>query len=208
MTVPTPATRIVHRGDPDYPVSLYRLGAAAPARLAIRGDPALLRDSLTALFASVQLPGDALLAAYDLAVELRDAGIAVIGGFQSPAERECLDLLLRGAQPVVVCPARALAGMRITAEWARAVAEGRLALVSPFPDGPRRPTAAMSEARNRVVAALAERVVVLHATPAGRVHRLAREAIRWGVPVFCPGVAANADLLVLGAAPLPCAGAT
>jgi predicted AAA+ superfamily ATPase len=40
------------------------------------------------------------------ALALREAGIPVIGGFHAPMEKECLDLLLRGTQPVVICPAR------------------------------------------------------------------------------------------------------
>jgi hypothetical protein len=44
---------------------------------------------------------------------LRGAGIPIIGGFHSPMEKECLDLLLRGQQPIVICPARSIQGMRI-----------------------------------------------------------------------------------------------
>jgi hypothetical protein len=46
-----------------------------------------------------------VIATYDAIRELRDAGVIVAGGFHSPMEGECLDFLLCGAQPVVLCPA-------------------------------------------------------------------------------------------------------
>jgi len=32
----------------------------------------------------------------------------VISGFHTPAEKECLRILLRGAQPIIICPARSI----------------------------------------------------------------------------------------------------
>jgi hypothetical protein len=73
-----------------------------------------------------------ILDTYDLASALRDAGIPVIGGFHSPMERECLDLLLRGKQPVVVCPARSIHRMRISKLWKAPLDDGRRLIPSPF----------------------------------------------------------------------------
>ena len=73
------------------------------------GNQSILDDAdLTALFCSSRCPGDVILKMYDLARAMRDPDVPVIGGFQSPMERECLRLLLRGDQPVVVCPARGI----------------------------------------------------------------------------------------------------
>ena len=47
-------------------------------------------------------------------------------------ERECLRLLLRGNQPVVVCPARGIDNMRIPRDWRPALDDGRLLVLSPF----------------------------------------------------------------------------
>ena len=60
------------------------------------GRLSLLDEPLTALFCSQRCPGDLVLKTYDLARAMRDAGVPVIGGFQTPMERECLRLLLRG----------------------------------------------------------------------------------------------------------------
>ena len=72
----------------------------------LRGNARLLEESLTAIFCSLRRPGDLILKTYDLARIMRDAGDPVIGGFQTPMENECLRLLPRGSQPVVVCPSR------------------------------------------------------------------------------------------------------
>ena len=72
------------------------------------GNLSILDADLTALFCSGQCPGDVILKMYGLSLAMRDAGVPVIGGFQSPMEKECLRLLLRGDQPIVVCPARGI----------------------------------------------------------------------------------------------------
>src|SRR5690348_12573481 len=104
----------------------------APQAITARGDLAILQRPALALFCSIACPGDVILQTYDLARDLRDAGVTVAGGFHAPMERECLHLLLRGTQPIVVCPAR---------EWRAPLAEGRLLLLSPFGEGSRRATA-------------------------------------------------------------------
>src|SRR5579883_2805938 len=76
------------------------------------GSVTLLRSSLLALFCSIRCPGKLILETYDLARALRDASVPVISGFHTPMEKECLDLLLRGNQPVVMCPARSIEGIR------------------------------------------------------------------------------------------------
>jgi len=47
----------------------------------------------------------------------RDDGVTVISGFHTPVEKECLRILLRGSQPVIICPARSIEGMRIPPTW-------------------------------------------------------------------------------------------
>jgi predicted Rossmann fold nucleotide-binding protein DprA/Smf involved in DNA uptake len=192
---------VLGRGAPEYPAALTLLGGAAPPALAACGSVEPLRRPLLALFCSVGAPADAVLPALDCARALRDAGVEVVGGFHSPLERECLQLLLRGRRAVVVAPARALEGMRVPAAWAAPLAEGRLLVLSAAPPNRRRTTAAAAVARNRLVAALAERVLVLHATPGGRLHRLAAEALGWGKRVLCLDLPSNRHLRVLGAEP-------
>jgi hypothetical protein len=78
----------------------------------VLGDLNILDQKSLALFCSVKCPGNLILHTYDITQRLRQSGVTVIGGFHSPMEQECLRILLRGTQPVVVCPARSLSGMR------------------------------------------------------------------------------------------------
>ena len=75
------------------------------------GDVKILSTPLLGLLCSIRCPGRVIVQTYDLARTLRDAGVPVIGGFHSPMEKECLDFLLCGKQPVVVCPARSITNM-------------------------------------------------------------------------------------------------
>ena len=143
---------------------------------AARGNRGLLEHSLTAVFCSSRCPGDLILKTYDLARAMRDAGVPVIGGFQTPMEKECLRLLLRGRQPVVVCPARGIEKMRVPMEWRSGLEEGRLLVLSPFPPRHRRPNAVLSERRNDLVAGFAHQVFIAHAAPDGRTEAFAPQA--------------------------------
>ena len=165
------------------------------------GDAGLLeRAPLLGLLCSVRCPGEIILRLYDLAVALRGAEVAVVGGFHAPMEREALALLLRGRQPVVVCPARGVAGMRLPRAWREPVEQGRLLVVSPFAAGERRVTAALAERRNRYVAGLARVVFVAHAAPGGQLERLCGALLAAGQkPLLTFASDHNAGLLALGA---------
>ena len=70
--------------------------------------PSILDADLITLLCSQGCLGDVIFKMYDFARAMRDADVPVIGGFQSPMEKECLRLLLRGDQLIVVCPARGI----------------------------------------------------------------------------------------------------
>ena len=101
--------------------------------------------------------------------------MTLIGGFQSPMEKEFLDLLLRGSARVVVCPARSIENMRVPREWHTPVSEGRLLILSPFGRSHQRPTAALAAQRNDFVAALATELFIPYAAPRGKTESLARQ---------------------------------
>lgn len=183
----------------DYPLaSVACLGSAAPAAIVALGDLALLDRRPLAFFCSSRCPGSLIVQASDLAHALRDRGAAVIGGFHTPVERACLEILLGGAGPLIVCPARGMY-KTIPAKFRKPLADGRLLLLSPFSEAERRVTAGLAAVRNRCVAALADRVLFIHAAPGGRTEALAREVIGWGKPVYALAHEANAALMDLGA---------
>ncbi|SRR6266567_687933 len=160
----------INPGDPEYPRAL--LGGAQPATLYAIGNVDILRQPLTAFFCSNKCPGSAILRALDLAAELRDGNRAVISGFHTPVEKECLAILLRGKSPIVICPARSLTKLRLPATWKAALASGRLLLLSPFSDHHHRPTTENADRRNELVAALAAQVIAPHVNPGGRLDKL------------------------------------
>lgn len=162
----------------------------------------MAQGSLTALFCSSRCPGDLILQAYDAAQALRDAGIAVIGGFHTSVEADCLEILLRGTQPVVVCPARGIGRMRVKPGWREPLAEGRLLLLSPFDDAQMRITKKLAEQRNRFVVDRAAALLVVHANPGGRTEAAARRALAQSKPVLTLPSPHNAHLVTLGAQPV------
>ncbi|HYU19896.1 MAG TPA: DNA-processing protein DprA [Chloroflexota bacterium] len=187
--------------SPAYPEGLRRyLGPRAPVALTTLGSVDVLRQRMVALVCSVRCPGSVVTQTYELVRALRDAGVTLIGGFHSPMERECLDLLLRGGQPVIVCPARSIERIRPPADWKAPLANGRLLVLSPFEAGRRRASADLAQSRNELVAALADEVLIAYAEPGGKTEALARTVLGWGKPVLTPDSSYNTALIALGAA--------
>jgi predicted Rossmann fold nucleotide-binding protein DprA/Smf involved in DNA uptake len=172
------------QSDGLYPtILLARLGENAPSALSAIGKVELIANRKVALFCSKSCPGDAILETMDQAKKWRDQGRCVISGFHSPVEKECLKILLRGRQPIIICPARSLDGMRIPLEWRNGIEAGRILLLSPFGPSQHRLTAALSEQRNLMVAALADEVYFAHITTNGKASQLAEQVMRWGIPI-------------------------
>jgi predicted Rossmann fold nucleotide-binding protein DprA/Smf involved in DNA uptake len=167
--------QIIAADHPKYPSRLRQhLGADVPPELTALGNLDLLSRPMTALFCSARCPGRVILPAYDQAAKWRDEGHCVISGFHSPVEKECLCILLRGSQPIIICPARALP-KRMPQEWIQPLNNGRLLILSLFGEGERRVTAELASRRNELVAALADNVFVAHATPGGRLETSLRQ---------------------------------
>ena len=190
-------------GAPEYPTDRLKATRFAGTPISAIGDGGLLaRHQMISLFCSARCPGDLILKTYDLARSLRDGGITVIGGFHSPMEKECLDLLLRGTQPVIICPARSLDHMRLPALWKAPLAEGRLLLLSPSGEQARRPTAELARVRNELVAAIADQVFIAYADPGSKTEVFARQVLEWGKPVATLDSRENANLVAMGVKPL------
>ena len=166
----------VDSSNPNYPAALrLRKTQALFPTISIIGNPEILKRQMLGLFCSVKCPGDLILRTYDLARALRDAGVPVISGFHTPIEKDCLDLLLRGSQPVVICPARNIKNMRLGKDLKTGIGEGRVLVLSPFDVKGKRPTAQMAERRNQLVGALAAAAFVAYADPGGKTEEFSNE---------------------------------
>ncbi len=139
------------------------------------GEQALLAAPMTAFFASRQCPGTAIRAAMDWALEEARARHVVISGFHSPLEQSVLHLLLQACSPVVAVLARPIADAQLKPDWKLAIAEGRMAVVSAGIET-KRLTNALAAQRNALVAQLAKRIVIAHASTGGE---LARQSDSW-----------------------------
>jgi predicted Rossmann fold nucleotide-binding protein DprA/Smf involved in DNA uptake len=193
----------IDKSDPQYPNSLIRhLGNDAPASVTAIGNLAMLNQHKLAIFCSASCPGEVVLQTHDLIQNIQNAGVTVIGGFHSPVERDCLSVLLRGAQPIILSPARSLVKLRIRPELKEPLENGRLLFLSFFPSHRHRSDVEMASRRNRFVAAMADKVLILHAAPSSKTEQLCKELISWQKTVYTMDSEANQNLVELGLNPV------
>jgi len=190
-------------GTTYYPETIKRyLGDLATASITAIGNLRILQNKTLAFFCSVKCPGNLILKTYDLAQNLRQASVPVVGGFHSQMERECLRILLLGTQPIIICPARSITRMRLRSEYKKPLNGGRLLVLSPFTEKRHRPTVQMAFYRNQFVAALADEIFVAHAVPNSKTEQFCREVLAWRKPLYTLKSDANANLIALGAKPV------
>ncbi len=163
------------------------------------GETDLFKGELVALFCSRKCPGRVVRKSHDFADELRIRGTPVIGGFQTPVEKMVFDVLLKGSQPIVLCPARGIQRMRIPSEWSASLDEGGLLIISPFGPRQRRASVASADVRNRFVAASAARLFFLHASAGSRTLSLAEVLLTEGRDIETFDMQDNEPLMRLGA---------
>ena len=193
----------LNKNDPNYPSVLKaHLGKDAPDTITAIGNLHILRKNPTAFFCSTKCPGDLIVKTYDIAQILRDADMTVISGFHSPMERECLTILLRGAQPVIICPARSINNMRINKEYKKPLKDGQLLFLSPFDKNQQRISAKTSHYRNLFVAAMSAVIFVAHAESSSKTEELCRQILSWQKPIYTFESGYNKNLIKMGARPV------
>ena len=191
------------QGDLVYPSAWKKfLGDCHPEIITTMGNLDILNQKKLAFFCSIKCPGHLILKTYDLAQHLKEAGVTVIGGFHSPIERECLTILLRGKQPVIVCPARSIKGLRMRRGYIKPLEEGRLLFLSPFKESQRRNTVDTAMERNCFVAAVADAVFVAHASPNSKMEKFCHEVLKLGKPLYTFESEANSNLIEMGLKPI------
>ncbi len=192
--------------DPIYPKKLKDfLKTEAPETIWARGNIDLLpgidtafNGNLWALFCSKKCPGELILKTHDLAQRFKERGIPTIGGYHSPIEQECLRVLLRGVQPILLCPARSIENMRLKSAWKDAFAKERLLILSPFESRYNRQTETLANRRNAFVAALADKICIVHAAEDSKTLEFAQMIVSWDKPVFTFNTPANRALFEFG----------
>ena len=116
------------------------------------GNAAVWNLPKVGFLSSRKVPPAAVMTCYDWATEMRDKGVCVMGGFQSPLESDVLTFLLQGKQPVIWVLARKLWTPRgVPKAYRAAIEDGRLLIVSPVAQSIRRVDAQSAAVRNRFV---------------------------------------------------------
>lgn len=186
--------------DTDYPSQLARHRLVMEWKnLHGMGNRNILYNPCLGLICSVQCPGSVIIKTFDAIRELRDANVVVAGGFHSPMEKECLDFLLRGRQPVIVCPAKHVSRQRLSSGFRAALESGRLLLISPFSEKVKLTTRRSALKRNEFIAAMSAAVLVLHASPAGTTATLVQSLLGGRSPILTLDDESNSDLSESGA---------
>lgn len=202
-----PSIQSITQTDTNYPKRLKKyLKTDTPETIWARGNINLLpgqntrlNKDLWALFCSRKCPGELILKTHDLAQRFKERGIPTIGGYHSPIEQECLRVLLRGVQPILLCPARSIEKMRLKPAWKDALTDERFLILSTFESRHNRSTAALANRRNAFVAALADKICIAHAAEDSKTLEFAQMLLTWGKPVFTFETPANDALFQLGA---------
>ena len=142
------------------------------------GNIELINLPMLAFFSSAKCPASLILKAHDYAKEIRNGEMGMISGFHSPAEREVLEVLLKGKCPIVVVLGRRLENARIPEIWKVEIERGRLLAISLFKEYQKYVTKEMSLKRNDLAARIAGRVLIVHASAGGS---LQGQVERWKV---------------------------
>jgi predicted Rossmann fold nucleotide-binding protein DprA/Smf involved in DNA uptake len=194
-----PNTMLLTPTSPHFPPALQSGTLLTPCpQLWTLGNLDILTMSLLGFFCATRCPGSVILRTYDLAVALREAGVPVIGGFHTPMEKECLEVLLRGQQPVVICPARSIERLRLPMTWRQPYDQGRLLVLAPFAARQRRSTTELAEYRNRFVATLATNILVAYAGPGSRTAQFCAALVAQHRRVYTLDLPENAHLMQRG----------
>jgi len=135
------------------------------------GNKEILQLNKTAFLCSRQIPATIVLKCYDWAIEQREKGNCIISGFHSPIEKDILHYLLKGKQPIIVALARGLK-QRIEPEFIKPIEQGRLLIVSPFPNEIKRVTTDTAGIRNKFMLEMADVIVIGYLKKDGKLEKI------------------------------------
>lgn len=195
------------RSDPSFPAALA-LDLEPPATLWVRGDPAALASRRVAVIGTRRCTAYGRNVARRLGADLTEAGVTVVSGLAIGIDGAAHEGVLDAAGAPVGVVATGLDVVyprRHGALWDRVARHGLL--LTEAPPGTQ-PHPHLFPKRNRIIAALAELVVVVESSATGGSMHTVNAAIARGIdvmavpgPVGSPASEGTNRLLVDGAAP-------
>ena len=135
------------------------------------GNEEILKLRKTAFLCSRKVPASAVLKCYDWAIAQRESGTCVISGFHSTIEKDVLQYLLKGKQPIIVALARGLKE-KIEPVFEKPLVEGRLLFVTPFSNEVKRVSTQTAAVRNEIMIALADQITIGYVNKGGQLEKL------------------------------------
>lgn len=132
----------------------------------------LERVEVIGFFASSRTAPGSVLPTLDWAHEVaRRDDVTVMSGFQSPMEREVLDILLKGRCGLAVVLNRSIY-RRVPPRFAQTYDAGRIVFLSLLPDDIIMPSKLHAQQRNHYIATRATKLVFSSITPASSLYPL------------------------------------
>jgi len=125
----------------------------------------------TAFLCSQRCPAGTVLKSYDWAKQQRTQGNCIISGNHSQIEKDVVDILLKGQQPLIIVLARGML-QRWDKSILQAIEDERLLIISPFDTPTKRVSRKTAEIRNRTLIHLSDSITVGYVTPDGMLSRL------------------------------------
>ena len=102
---------------------------------------------------------------------MKNSGRCVISGFHSQIEKDVLEILLRGSQPIIIVLAR---GMK--KQWSKeikfAINANRILIISPYKDNILHISQKNANKSNNVMLELADEIYLAYATENGNLEKL------------------------------------
>ena len=135
------------------------------------GNQEILKNHKVGFLCSKRCPAEVVLKSYDWAKEQRDNGVTVVCGNHSQIEKDVFEILLKGAQPLILVLARGL-----MKQWPDAIVpeveKGRLLVIAPFEQKIKRVSSATAETRNRHIVDLSDELRVGYVNRGGMLEKI------------------------------------
>jgi len=112
-----------------------------------------------------------VLKCYDWVIAQREAGNCVISGFLSQIEKDVLQYLLKGTQPIIVALARGLK-TKLEPEFKKPLEQGRMLIITSFDKSVKRVTEQTAEIRNKLMLNLADDIAIGYTSKGGKLEQL------------------------------------
>jgi predicted Rossmann fold nucleotide-binding protein DprA/Smf involved in DNA uptake len=138
------------------------------------GNLEILSNYKIGFLCSRKYPSNIVLESFDWALKMKKENKCVISGFQSPLEKDVLDILLKGSQPIIIVLARGLKKL-IEPKIKKAIEENRVLVITQFEPEIKRITKENALLRNKQIIDLSDDIYIPYASKNGLLEKILKE---------------------------------